>query len=131
MSAISSEALGLLERYAWPGNVRQLEHVINQVVIMNQGTELTPEMLPTEIRETGQLGVTAIDTETAKDASRTVPTISEMERQLILEALHLTSGSVPEAAKQLGLSSATLYRKVKKFGIGRAWSEGKGPASSS
>jgi DNA-binding NtrC family response regulator len=105
-----------------PGNVRQLEHVISQVVIMNQGTKLTPEMLPTEIQETGQLGVTASDTETAKDASRTVPTISEMERQVILEALQLTSGSVPEAAKRLGLSSATLYRKVKKFGTGRAWS---------
>jgi transcriptional regulator of acetoin/glycerol metabolism len=44
-----------------------------------------------------------------------------MERQLILEALRLTSGCVPDAARQLGLSPATLYRKVKKFGIGRAW----------
>jgi Nif-specific regulatory protein len=42
-----------------------------------------------------------------------------MERHLIRDALDLTSGSVPEAAKQLGLSTATLYRKIKKYGIAR------------
>jgi DNA-binding NtrC family response regulator len=128
MSSISSEALGLLERYTWPGNVRQLEHVISQVVIMNQGAKLTSEMLPTEIRETGQLGVVATDREMVRDVSRTVPTISEMERQLILDALQLTSGSVPDAAKQLGVGPATLYRKVKRFGIGRTRSDAKDTA---
>jgi DNA-binding NtrC family response regulator len=121
MSSISPEAMGLLENCPWPGNVRQLEHVINQTVIVNSADELRAEMLPTEIQQARRPVVTVLAADAPADVPRSVPTILEMERQLILEALRLTSGSVPHAAKQLGLSPATLYRKVKKFGISKEW----------
>jgi DNA-binding NtrC family response regulator len=125
MSSIAPEAVGFLEGFSWPGNVRQLEHVINQVVIMNPGDELKAGMLPAEIREASPAVVRAAH-HLAADMPGSVPTIQEMERQLILGALQKTAGSVPDAAKRLGLSPATLYRKVKKFGISRAWLETEG-----
>lgn len=122
MSSIAPEAVSLLDGFSWPGNVRQLEHVISQIVIVNPGEELTAEMLPAEIREVRRAAVTAGGKAAAEEIG-SVSTIQQMERQLILEALRRTSGSVPEAARRLGLSPATLYRKVKKFGISRAWSQ--------
>ncbi len=124
ISSISPEAMSLLESHSWPGNIRQLEHVISQIVIVNSGDELGVPMLPTEIRQAERSARTTAAAERAATTPQPVPTILEMERQLILEALRLASGSVPDAARQLGLSPATLYRKVKKFGISRAWSEG-------
>lgn len=47
--------------------------------------------------------------------------VSELKQRLILEALELTSGSVPKAAKHLGLSEVTLYRKIKRFGLARTF----------
>ncbi len=120
MSSISPEAMSLMENYSWPGNVRQLEHVISQIVIVNSGDELNAQMLPAEIRQAERSAVAATITDGAAASPQPVPTILEMERQLILAALRLTSGSVLDAAQQLGLSPATLYRKVKKFGINRA-----------
>jgi DNA-binding NtrC family response regulator len=128
--SVSSEAMRLLVNYHWPGNVRELEHVISQIVIMSGASELKPEMLPTEIQQAERIDASVTADDVGTDAARPIPTISEMERQLILEALRLASGSVPEAAKQLGLSPATLYRKVKKYGISRAWSETNGHADS-
>ena len=87
-------------------------------------------MLPTEVAQAERAAVSIMPEEGTADAPKAVPSISEMERQLILEALRLTSGSVPEAAKQLGLSPATLYRKVKKFGISRDWSDKGEPEAS-
>jgi two-component system repressor protein LuxO len=124
ISSISPEAMSLLENYSWPGNVRQLEHIISQIVIVNAGDEFNTQMLPAEIRQAERSAETTTAAERAATAPQPVPTIVEMERQLILEALRLTSGSVPDAARQLGLSPATLYRKVKKFGISRTWSDG-------
>jgi DNA-binding NtrC family response regulator len=124
--SVSAEAMRLMERYHWPGNVRELEHVISQIVIMSGGSELKPEMLPTEMQQAERMDAALTADDVGTDTARSIPTISEMEHQLILEALRLTSGSVPDAAKQLGLSPATLYRKVKKYGISRAWSAANG-----
>jgi two-component system, repressor protein LuxO len=122
ISSISREAVRLLARYEWPGNTRELEHLISQVVIMNNGAELTPDMLPAEIREAvSRSSPSPAPADATADSPRTVLSIAEMERHLIRDALDLTSGSVPEAAKQLGLSAATLYRRMKKYGIARVF----------
>jgi len=119
MSSISPEAMKLLNTYDWPGNIRQLEHLIDQIVITNNNTELKVEMLPPEITKRASQDSCYIKTQIDKELNKTIPSIRNMERHLILQALELTSGSVSEAAKHLGLSEATLYRKIKKFGISR------------
>ena len=115
MFSVSPDAMKLLKSYDWPGNVRQLEHLIGQIVITNNTTELTAEMLPPEINESASRRSAHIDTETGCEPGEPIPSIQEMEHRLILQALELTSGSVPEAARHLGLSEATLYRKIKKL----------------
>lgn len=93
--------------YHWPGNVRQLRNVIDSAVVMATGAEIEPEDLA------------------LRDASAPVPDrmetlrIDDWERKLIVEALNRTKGSVPEAAKLLGIGRATLYRKVEQYGIER------------
>ena len=121
MSHVSPEAMKLLDAYDWPGNVRQLEHLIDQVVITNNSTELTPQMLPPEIANKTPRDNLETETQTSDTAGKLIPSIPEMEQQLILKTLELTSNSVPAAAKHLALSEATLYRKIKKFGIKRTF----------
>ncbi|MHC4476735.1 MAG: sigma-54-dependent transcriptional regulator [Planctomycetota bacterium] len=121
MCSVSPEAMKLLEAYCWPGNVRQLEHVIGQIVITSNSTELIADMLPKELTEAAAAGTARIESETGRRPDQRIPSIREMEFSLILKALELTSGSVGEAAKHLGLSEATLYRKIKKFGISRSF----------
>ncbi len=121
MSSISPEAMKLLEAYDWPGNVRQLEHLIDQIVITNNSCELAAAMLPPELsRAELQVGF-RMSARSNKKADGAALSVHKMEHDLILRALELTSGSVREAAKHLGLSEATLYRKIKKFGISRTF----------
>ena len=109
----------MLNDYDWPGNVRQLEHLIDQIVITNNSTELTVQMLPAEITSTVSRDNFETDTQTGSETEKPIPSIAEMERMLILQALELSSNSVPAAARHLGLSEATLYRKIKKYKIPR------------
>jgi len=118
MSAVCPEAMKLLNNCRWPGNVRQLEHVINQVVITNNAAVLTADMLPRQLTSTATVDV--CDVRRAGSSNlESLPSIEQMQRQLIVQTLELTCGSVPAAAEHLGLSEATLYRKIKKFGLSR------------
>lgn len=119
MSSVSREAMKLLEAYDWPGNVRQLEHVIDQIVITNNGAELTAEMLPLELTQETSRDESVVTGQLTEQSDKNIPSVQQMERSLILQALELTSGSIPKAAKHLGLSETTLYRRIKKFGISR------------
>jgi len=121
MSSILPEAMRLLNAYDWPGNVRQLEHLIDQIVITNNSAELTVEMLPPEVTKRASRDSSHISAQTDKRPDKTLLSIQKMEHSLILQALELTSGSVSEAAEHLGVSEATLYRKIKKFRISRTF----------
>ncbi len=123
MSSVSDEAVKLLEAYDWPGNVRQLEHLIAQAVIVNNSTKLAVDMLPSEITNATSNPTDNGDKQLDETIEKLIPSISEMERWLILQALELSSDSVPVAAKRLGLSDATLYRKIKKLGISRTFAK--------
>ena len=123
MSSIAPDAMKLLESYNWPGNVRQLEHMIGQIVITNHGKKLTLDMLPDEITKYVSEKGTQDLIQSDSRATKVIPSMEEMEHNLILQALELSNGSVRQTAKQLGISEATLYRKMKKFGISRTFTE--------
>jgi two-component system response regulator HydG len=91
--------------YQWPGNVRQLRNVIDSSVVMAMEDIIQPEDLG--LRDAS--GSTELQT----------LKIDFWERKLIKEALGRTSGSVPEAAKLLGIGRATLYRKLDEYAIER------------
>ena len=115
MNKITPRAITPLEAFDWPGNIRQMENLISQIVITNKGEELTLEMLPGPVRQAMPVGGPVV-LPTGAVSQRRLPTIEQMERHLILEALEQTQGAVAQAAKLLELSPATLYRKIKKFG---------------
>ena len=102
---LSDAARQRLVTYPWPGNVRQLRNVIDSAVVMADGTEIRP-------------GDLALHDASGRDDLDTLR-LDDWERKLITEALARTRGSVPEAAKLLGIGRATLYRKVEQYGIER------------
>lgn len=106
---IDARALSALERFDWPGNVRQLMNVLRSAVLLHDGAELTLEMLPPEVRRpSGDLST---------PASLTLSTLAgrslaEIERLVIEDALVRHAGSVPRAAYELGIAPSTIYRKM-------------------
>lgn len=102
---LSREARDKLLGYGWPGNVRQLRNAIDSAVVMAEDNEVEPDDLPLHDSAAGQ------KIESLK--------IDHWERKLIKEALSRTGGKVPDAAKLLGVSRATLYRKLDDYGIQR------------
>ncbi len=101
---LSDTALDRLLDYPWPGNVRQLRNVIDSAVVMADDPRIEADDLG--LRDAG---VSRIDT----------LRIDQWEKRLIRKALERTRGSVPEAAKLLGISRATAYRKISEYDIER------------
>ncbi|HWQ74922.1 MAG TPA: sigma 54-interacting transcriptional regulator [Syntrophomonas sp.] len=100
---LSRAAKSMLPQYSWPGNVRQLENCLIYAASIARGGVIRPEDLPQEIR--------CILTSKEEEAT----THLEMER--IRRALQKTEHNVSKAAQELGLSRATLYRKIRQYGL--------------
>ena len=122
-SNISPDVIQALQCYPWPGNVRELENCIQQSVVLHNGDTLEKSMLPEPIRQVEVLvdiPVPATIHETSgiqlSKPSKILP-ISEYERKAIEHALLLTQGNIGEAAEGLQMSQATLYRKIREFGL--------------
>jgi transcriptional regulator with PAS, ATPase and Fis domain len=100
---IAAEALRILMGYVWKGNVRELEHVLESAMVAGKVGMITPQWLPVDLRPPfGDRPATG----TLKEAVRS------FERQRILHALILTNYDKKEAARRLGLSLTSLYRKL-------------------
>lgn len=100
----SEEARKKILMFQWPGNIRQLRNVIDSAVVMAEGSKIRIEDLGIRENSTGELESLEID---------------HWERKLIKEALARTRNSVPKAAELLGVSRATLYRKIDEYAISR------------
>jgi DNA-binding NtrC family response regulator len=109
-TGFSPAALDLLGRYSWPGNVRQLEDLVERLVLHGRGGEVGADALPEDIRGGGFR-------HSPQGVEIPPRTLDEIERQAIVEALNQARGHVREAARALGLGQATVYRKVKRYGI--------------
>jgi two-component system, NtrC family, response regulator HydG len=106
---LSTAARQKLLKYHWPGNVRQLRNVIDSAVVLAGGPLIEVDDLG--LRDSGLGG----DVDVLR--------IDIWEKKLIIEAIRRAHGSVPEAAKLLGLSRATLYRKLEEYGIDKSGGE--------
>ena len=108
IAGLGSSAADQLLRYAWPGNVRELENVMERAVALAHGSRVELEDLPEEVRQ-------AIPKPTA--SAGTVRPLAEIEKEYILAALDLNAGNQTHTAEQLKIGSATLYRKLKTYGL--------------
>ena len=110
ISGISPEALALLLAHDWPGNIRELENVIERSFILCREGQIGPALLPEELR-----GRPQITSPTPSDDLRSNRDSAEAEA--IRNALARRGGNCLAAARDLGLHRSTLYRKLKRLGI--------------
>ena len=101
---LAPEARERLLDYPWPGNVRQLRNVIDSAVVLAEDPAIVADDLGLRDSSLSTLETLRID---------------QWERRLIRKALQRTDGNVPQAAKLLGISRATAYRKISEYGIDR------------
>lgn len=106
---IARETVFRLLRYEWPGNIRELESVIERAVLFCSGDELLPECLPEEFQNKDLRSIPFV-------IPPLVP-MEEIEREAILQTLARTSGNVKRSAQILRYPRPTFYRKLKKLGI--------------
>ena len=109
---INNEALMMLCRYSWPGNVRELQNIIEYSVNMTQGNTITADVIPDSIIHEKKL--------TEYEEDDTINKLEDIEKTEIIKALKKYSkykGDKELAAAALGISRATLYRKIEKYSI--------------
>jgi len=108
ISGLAPAAADQLVRYAWPGNVRELENTMERAVALARGKRVELEDLPEEIRHVFPSPVAS---------AGTVRPFREIEKEYILAALEANGGNQTRTAEQLQIGSATLYRKLKSYGL--------------
>ncbi|WP_018305534.1 sigma-54-dependent Fis family transcriptional regulator [Desulfitobacterium hafniense] len=119
---LSNSAKYLLLQYNWPGNVRQLQNTISYAVCMSNEGIIRPENLPEEILSyQPPSGLTLAQPEPEPSPNEIIldntPSMKEIEKKAIMKALHESNNHIRGAAKILGLSKSTLYRKIKEYEI--------------
>ena len=112
VTGLTAETKKLMNDYSWPGNVRQLESAIERAILLSEGDQITPDDLPTEVRQ--EVGPAA---EGAFKLPAEGINFEEVERNLITQAMEQTDYNITRAAKLLGLTFRTLQYRLEKFGI--------------
>src|SRR6476620_11718798 len=114
----SKEAIDLLTRYPWPGNVREMENIVEQAFIWSKGSEaVTSEHLPTILRNDTRSSSLRDDTLAGRLSLEKA--VMEFEREIILDALKKNNYVQTHAATQLGISRRMLKYRMDTLGIGR------------
>jgi two-component system, NtrC family, response regulator AtoC len=107
---IDATALRVLRRYQWPGNVRELENSIQAALVAAGSGPITVEHLPKRVRESGSVPGVDLDAQPMD--------LGVLERLHIQRVLEEVRGNRSVAARRLGIDRVTLYRKLKRFGLG-------------
>jgi len=110
---VSSSALKTLFDYDFPGNVRELENIIEHATILTKGIEIQSRHLPSYLAPKHEPSPTAASLPKGEDMS----VLDNVERDLIVRALERHRGRTAAAAKELGVHRSTLWRKIKRYGI--------------
>ena len=110
VEGLSAEALAVLMRHTFPGNVRELRNIVERAVVLSRGTVIEPECLPPELL--GADGANVVRGKTAAHGP-----LSESEAATILHALRQQAGHRGKAAAALGIDKSTLWRKMKRHQI--------------
>jgi two-component system response regulator HydG len=108
IAGLAPNAADQLLRYEWPGNVRELENAMERAVALARGSRVELEDLPEEIRHAFPSPVAT------KGAVRP---LEDIEKEYILAALELNAGNQTHTAAQLHIGAATLYRRLKSYGL--------------
>ncbi len=119
LPTVTDAAMMRLTSYHWPGNVRQLLNVVQNMAVQAMGEASGPELtldtrhIPDDVR----VGDLPEAEEATPAASLAGTTLEQIEKRAIRETLRLTGGNREQAAKLLGIGERTLYRKLKEYGV--------------
>ncbi|MFB9861902.1 sigma-54-dependent Fis family transcriptional regulator [Rufibacter immobilis] len=105
--SVSAAALERLRRYEWPGNIRELEHVLERASIISENHILQPQDFFFLQVQQSAMAEPAVQTHN----------LDEVERATVVKAMGKHDGNISKAAKELGLSRASLYRRLEKYGL--------------
>ena len=106
---IEPEAMDILRHYAWPGNVRELENVIERAVILARDNTIRAHNLPEDLL--------SLSVQTFRPVGSRLPTLEEQEIKYIKWVLEQNAWNKTKAAQVLGIDRASLWRKLKRYGI--------------
>ena len=113
----------ILSSYSWPGNVRQLQNIIRNIVVLNDGEMVIPEMLPAPLSTVQPIPSQMPTPKTVDKAMPEIPfpalprskneirELWEVEKETIENAIEICGGNIPQAAGYLGIAPSTIYRK--------------------
>lgn len=111
---MDEEVYKKIEAYSWPGNVRELKNIVERMVVLSQGNRLTEKNLPEDLKR-GANPLVREETLTSQSSNSEFSTIQDMEKTLIQMRLQECNGNKSKAAKKLGISRRTLYRKLEEY----------------
>jgi transcriptional activator for dhaKLM operon len=107
---ITAAAIEILRAYPWPGNIRELESIIERVALTCEGEAIRPDHLPVALRERRVITKN-------KQVSEPVRSLSEVEATTIVTAVQAARGNLTQTAQLLGIGRTTLWRKMKMLGL--------------
>ena len=105
VKGIQEGAVEKLQKYTWPGNVRELQHAIERAIIMSEEEELTT------------MDFFFLSGSHSNSSAPDSFNLEEVERSVIEKVLERHNGNISKAAKELGLTRASLYRRLEKYGL--------------
>ena len=107
---LDAEVLELLRAYPWPGNVRELQNAIEHALVLCDGPSILAKHLPREIQMPELASAPVV-------SHRGPVSFRDAEREVLVDALRRTNGNKARAAKLLGIHRATIYAKLRQFGL--------------
>ena len=123
LNAISDDALTILTKYNYPGNVRELENIIERTVALEGGSSILPESLPPLVPTAGGKGgdrrlASAHEIEITDDGVDLDKILGQIEKELLIKGIHHADGVKKKAAKLLGITFRSMRYRVDKYGLG-------------
>ena len=117
--SISEEAMEVLKKYDYPGNVRELENIIERTVALEGGSTILPESLPPFVNTpSGRKLASSNEIEITDEGVDLEKVVGQIEKELIIKAIHKANGVKKNAAKLLGITFRSMRYRVDKYGLG-------------
>ncbi len=119
IGSISKEAMDILKKYDYPGNVRELENIIERTVALEAGATILPESLPPFVQTpSGRKMASSEGIEITDDGIDLDKVIGQIEKELIIKAIHASGGVKKKASKLLGITFRSMRYRVEKYNLG-------------
>lgn len=119
IGAISEEAMAIMKKYNYPGNVRELENMIERTVALEAGSTILPESLPPMVNtSSGRKMASSQEIEVGDDGLDLDKVIGQIEKEVLIKAIHAAGGVKKKAAKLLKISFRSMRYRIEKYNLG-------------